>query len=417
MSGKICKELLLCALLVAAMGCQGDRGGAPTAEASPRNVSQRALDRAVSRLLTSPEPEPLPEASVEDAQFDVVRLADRVPRARVDSSWRLSADDDFMLATFGPVGTDSSGAGVSVKTREGIGGQLYTWLDFEGIDVHREAIGEIVLRARFEGADYFLVGWPGTGGLRIDLEPGAGTREYVLSTEDFVKWRGPLRTLRIGVPHQRGNDSAPQIEVDFLGLQDRRAQYPDAVGVRRERVGRVVREAVYLHGSTTMEIPDLELPAATRFSATVAVADRPLDLTLRLVHAAGEDLLFRGRIESNQVWTPLSSDRLREVACPCRLVVQTKGSPETVVLLGSANFYVPQASPPRVFLYLVDTFGAVHSSLYGYRRGTTPNLDRLAHEGVWFPRFFSNGPWTPEAIPSLLTSLHTRSHEIGRAHV
>lgn len=405
MNGTICRGILFCILLVAVIGCQRERSGA-----TATGVPPRALDRAVNLLLSSPEPRSLPDASVQGSRPDITRLTDWLARARIESSWRLSASDDFMLATFGPVSTDTSGDGVAVETRAGIGGQLYTWLAFEDIEVRREMIGEIVLRARFYEADYFLIGWPGVGGLRIDLEPGEEFREYVLPTEEFIKWRGPLRTLRIGVPHRRGPDSAARADVEFLGLQDRRAQYPDPAGVRRVRVGRVVQKAMYLHGSTMLEIPDLELPAAPRFSTTVAVTDQSLDLTLKLVHRAGEDLLFRGRVESKQAWTPLSSDRLGDVACPCRLQVEAEGPSESVLLLGSPNFYIPQASPPRVILYVIDTLGAVHTSLYGYKHGTTPNLERLGREGVWFPRSFSNGPWTPEAIPSLLTSLHTRSH-------
>jgi arylsulfatase A-like enzyme len=60
-------------------------------------------------------------------------------------------------------------------------------------------------------------------------------------------------------------------------------------------------------------------------------------------------------------------------------------------------------SKPNVFLIVLDTVRADHLSSYGYKRPTTPNIDRLAAQGVVFEYAFANSSWTLPAHASLLT--------------
>lgn len=69
-----------------------------------------------------------------------------------------------------------------------------------------------------------------------------------------------------------------------------------------------------------------------------------------------------------------------------------------------------EGSPPNLALVLVDTLRADHTSLYGYERPTTPELERIASEGVVFERHLANAPWTKPSVASLLTGLHPTAH-------
>lgn len=65
------------------------------------------------------------------------------------------------------------------------------------------------------------------------------------------------------------------------------------------------------------------------------------------------------------------------------------------------------ALPVRnVILILVDTLRADHTSLYGYARDTTPELERRAGDGVVFERARSQSACTFPSVNSLLTSRH-----------
>ncbi len=74
-------------------------------------------------------------------------------------------------------------------------------------------------------------------------------------------------------------------------------------------------------------------------------------------------------------------------------------------------------------LITVDALRADHLGSYGYRRSTSPNLDRLARDGARFDNVMSQGAWTFSALPSLLTSRFPQDHvdlwvdEIGAARM
>jgi len=69
---------------------------------------------------------------------------------------------------------------------------------------------------------------------------------------------------------------------------------------------------------------------------------------------------------------------------------------------------------PDVLLVTFDTLRADHCSLYGYEHTTTPNLDALASEGVWFETAYAPIATTLPSISSLMTSLHPSRHGVKR---
>ncbi|HED67100.1 MAG TPA: hypothetical protein ENJ09_16275, partial [Planctomycetes bacterium] len=65
-----------------------------------------------------------------------------------------------------------------------------------------------------------------------------------------------------------------------------------------------------------------------------------------------------------------------------------------------------RSSDPRSIVFVsVDTLAAGHTSLHGYERETTPNLDSLARESVVFERCLANAPWTTPSYMSQFTGL------------
>ncbi len=69
-----------------------------------------------------------------------------------------------------------------------------------------------------------------------------------------------------------------------------------------------------------------------------------------------------------------------------------------------------------VFVILIDTLRADHVGAYGYARNTTPNLDRLAREGILVERAISQASLTNTSVASLVTGLYPRTHKmLGKA--
>ena len=79
------------------------------------------------------------------------------------------------------------------------------------------------------------------------------------------------------------------------------------------------------------------------------------------------------------------------------------------LLLGCSRAPVQQPSAGgsvNVLIALVDTLRADHMGCYGYRRNTTPNIDRFAAGAVLFERARSQASCTFPSVNSLLTSRH-----------
>jgi arylsulfatase A-like enzyme len=66
---------------------------------------------------------------------------------------------------------------------------------------------------------------------------------------------------------------------------------------------------------------------------------------------------------------------------------------------------------PNVVLIVADTLRRDHVSAYGYRRRTSPSIDRLAEEGALYERAYSTAGWTLPAHASLFTGLYTSTHQ------
>ncbi|HEX9636565.1 MAG TPA: sulfatase [Acidobacteriota bacterium] len=76
------------------------------------------------------------------------------------------------------------------------------------------------------------------------------------------------------------------------------------------------------------------------------------------------------------------------------------------------------ARPRHLVLAVIDALRADHLHCYGYRRKTSPAIDRLAAEGVRFERAYAQASWTRAASASLLTGRYPSSHGcLGRAGV
>jgi arylsulfatase A-like enzyme len=64
---------------------------------------------------------------------------------------------------------------------------------------------------------------------------------------------------------------------------------------------------------------------------------------------------------------------------------------------------LPPGDPPNVLLIVLDTVRADHLSLYGYRRPTSPALQRLAERAIRFDEARATAPWTLPSHASLFT--------------
>jgi choline-sulfatase len=82
------------------------------------------------------------------------------------------------------------------------------------------------------------------------------------------------------------------------------------------------------------------------------------------------------------------------------------GDPSLKSSAADAGFTTPPAGVPGdapILLITIDTTRADHLGAYGYRRATTPNLDKLAAEGTLFEHSWAHAPSTRYSMPAILT--------------
>ena len=72
---------------------------------------------------------------------------------------------------------------------------------------------------------------------------------------------------------------------------------------------------------------------------------------------------------------------------------------------------------PNVVLIGIDTLRADHLGCYGYGRPTSPNIDRLASEGILFENCYTAASWTLPSFMSVFTGLMPSSHGIVRENL
>ena len=69
-----------------------------------------------------------------------------------------------------------------------------------------------------------------------------------------------------------------------------------------------------------------------------------------------------------------------------------------------------QSSNSNIILITLDTTRADHLGCYGYRRGTSPNLDKLAEQSVLYTQAIAPSSWTLPSHASLFTGKFPSSH-------
>ena len=82
-------------------------------------------------------------------------------------------------------------------------------------------------------------------------------------------------------------------------------------------------------------------------------------------------------------------------------------------LVGSMDWLIfphTKRNAPNVLLISVDTLRADHLQVYGYSRKTSPQMDRLARQGVLFERAISQSSWTLPSHASMFSGLYPAQH-------
>ena len=68
---------------------------------------------------------------------------------------------------------------------------------------------------------------------------------------------------------------------------------------------------------------------------------------------------------------------------------------------------------PNILIVFIDSLRADHAGCYGYKRPTTPYLDRLATEGCLFETCITAAPFSPASYASVFSNLYPHQHGVN----
>jgi arylsulfatase A-like enzyme len=195
----------------------------------------------------------------------------------------------------------------------------------------------------------------------------------------------------------------------------------------RERVGRSVKIGAVIRASLPADPPSrivlkIEIPRGGRLVVAAGISgEGPTESAVDFSVA-----VRRGKVESrvasesldpasrpaDRKWVPLEAD-LSRYQGPADLVLETSSPAhrESTAVWGNPVIIRPDdRQAPLVVVYLVDTLRRDHLSLYGYKRPTSPSLDRFASDAVVFEQAVAPSSWTIPSVGSLFTSLLPDEH-------
>jgi len=146
------------------------------------------------------------------------------------------------------------------------------------------------------------------------------------------------------------------------------------------------------------------IPAGARLRLALAV--RPANAGVRIrLKAEGRVLLDEAWGPTETVWRDRNVDLAGFAGRGVRFELTAQGGPASV-FLGTPTLLAPPDGPdrPNVILYVVDCLRADHVGAYGYPRPTTPEIDRLARDGVVFESVDACATWTKPSVSCLFTA-------------
>ncbi len=221
------------------------------------------------------------------------------------------------------------------------------------------------------------------------------------------QWEGSWRQLILYAVAQELDGSIDILSVTVIPKESGYAG--EKAGVRSEVQNRVYRRLLYTHAPGSLKYSVL-VPDGGRldFGMGVLRSDFPVTFRVTAQPDGGEsEALLEETYDDKDNWAQRSVDLSHLAGQTVALSLEADAErPGTVALWASPTVTgEPIGSKPNVIFYVIDGAAADYMSVYGYNRRTTPNLERLAEDGVVFEWAYSNSSWTKPSTASFMTSL------------
>ena len=403
---------------------------------TPRAATARlaVLFGAVALAACQTEPPPLTadvplhlEQHLDQAVVSSSEAADDIPEP---VEWRFDEPQPAWRALI-PAAPEVKPASLS-RTEDALRIALTETSPYGGVyiplpDWRREDWGEVLVRARTsDEVNGIILGfnlqreegaraaWPRNlfefFGAHLPVIRDGSEQTYVMradwSIDHWQQWEGPWRELGIGVRSRK------PAEFDILSVSviPKETRFMAAsTGVRTEVRNEAYRKVLYVHAPSRIEYR-VNVPQAGRLDVGLGALrdDAPIKFSITAqLDGSTAERLFEETYGDSERWGQRSVSLAHLAGQTINLSLEATGQrPGSVALWAAPTLSGARStSKPNVIFYIIDGAGSEYMSVYGYNRRTTPNIERLAAEGVLFENAWSNSSWTRPSTLSFLTGL------------
>ena len=377
----------------------------------------------IQEIQTIREPVPLPEnPALAKPEATCIRLEQQLREAVIHCNWHNLEGEAKPLLVLGPFRSDQSSATFEARKTSnrlyGSGMQMRV----SGFEIDTKEVGRITFRLRAPAGKNIDFRWSEAGFTRLPIPDNKEFWTLSLDTYELTQWEGKLADIMLRTDDV-SDDGVLEIEkIQFWGHQN---VFPRPVDTRPFTIGVQRRYAVYAHNPAEIRFVNLNVPPQGKFNVGLA-AVMPEDVS-RSEEPTAAEVRFRIVVECEGVartveeqtlstgapWADVSVSLADWAGKKVTLSLQNESLDSRVVALwGNPAVYQPVADAPIMVLYLIDAFAARHISLYGYQRPTTPTLEKLGANGVWFSNMYTNAPVTISSVPNTQLSMSTERHGV-----
>jgi arylsulfatase A-like enzyme len=253
--------------------------------------------------------------------------------------------------------------------------------------------------------------------------PGDEMRTYILKTN--------FNAAGVGARHlflRPSDQPGATFEVESIRVVTRKEHLAGvASGLGWQGLSEIYRETLVTRSPEVLKF-DLTLPSRPLLDLAVGtVEDSPVTFRVAVQPAGGEETIVLERTVTRPYrWQAAPVDLAAFAGRPASLRLSLVAEkPGTLGFWGgpvvrsqgampapATDRKAPADAPQGVILVWADTLRRDHLSAYGYKRPTSPVLERLAKEGALFADCVGQASWTKVATPSMMSSLYPTSNGV-----
>jgi arylsulfatase A-like enzyme len=253
----------------------------------------------------------------------------------------------------------------------------------------------------------------GSGTVKLESKAGSDSARGVVFTSKHTK-----AVLLMVYSPRRFKGRLDWVRVADLSAEDKPEAAPTMESLVLDyALEKTLRPSLLLPVTTRIEFKQVAVPVDAIFRCAMGLppgADPDIRVTINATESEGRlhRILEWTPLPGRTDWQEMTSDLDELAGRTVSFSVTAEGESSLSLALCGSPLITAQGEGPdlNVILVSLDTLRFDRLGCYGYEEDLSPNLDRLAREGVLFTNAYAHAAFTLPSHASLFTSLYPSLH-------